>query len=233
MAVNEHPHIPVRYLVSLGQACVTAQVLKERGLKVASYPFDWADTHPSVAIPFALINGLSAYWSIPKEQWTASGLPRLEFVHHRLEDASDLNYLKRCEKRLHFVLGAQKERTLLILTSLYFEKRNIDLISQIRDIIVRSNPRLDFDILSVTSQLDPANPGLKMYRAAPHIIFADVHSRGAWWGNSGEPRALDDKDIWDSILGQFRYDLVPNANHPIGEIEHVSLESDMRMKPYI
>jgi len=204
--------VPVRFIISLGSACCVGLNLKRLGLKVASYPLDWTCIETK-HISTIITQGIRDSYLVDGVLTNRKDIPGIKFVHHDITESNDRAYLERCYQRLLYVLKEQTERVLLINYQVYFRPRDVEDINNCRDIIKEINPDLDFDIISIYLQHNPKTPNTHMYRVSEHIIYADVCSRGIWWGNN--PHANGDHDIWDALLLSFTYDLVPNDKHGV------------------
>jgi hypothetical protein len=198
------PAVPVRFIVSVGEACMTGLNFKRLGLKKCSYPFDWASSLPQ-SIIYVLKHGVEPYLG---EDPT---LPSCYWPHHDIQKQEEADYLRRCTARLSFVVKEQKERTLFVHCTPHFKERYHNEMLYLRDEIAALNPQLDFDILSIRTFHDPQHPSVRMYRHSTHLIFVDVCAREEWWGEN--PECKGDHDLWDTILLSFPYDLVPIEQH--------------------
>ena len=105
--------------VSLGQNCSSAWYLKQLGLKLESYPFDWIFSSPDI-VTHCINDEFAAYLnkSYINDEGKSAGhsLYHSSFFNHRspLKSEGDYHYYQRCCERFEALLDSQETATFLI-----------------------------------------------------------------------------------------------------------------------
>jgi hypothetical protein len=108
-----------RKFVSLGQNCSTAWYLKQLGLKVESYPFDWVFSSPKI-IEHCISDNFATY--LNRAHITNLGksaghdLYHSSFFNHRspLKSEGDFQYYQRCCERFENMLDSKYAVTFVV-----------------------------------------------------------------------------------------------------------------------
>lgn len=133
----------VKYVCSFGTLCHTARYLKNNGLKLCSYPFDWIFSNCNNIIScieddFKMFLDKSYYVTISNKKCAHSHYHYQMFNHHNpLIHQKDYEYFVRCVNRFRKLLQFEQHK-LFIMT--FPNMSNID--DNIKNEIINFNEKL-------------------------------------------------------------------------------------------
>lgn len=230
----------INYVVSLGSSCMPAIQLKRKGLKVASYPFDWAKSTIE-SLYLILKSGLSKnYLDVPLENWKS--LPQIRFIHHDIRLNERKNYFKRCDDRLRFLLDQPHDKKVLFIR-FEINKDNSKAQNLYRCINESSDNKLKFSLIYINWMGidDPKYERVhyqKDNNKDQELIVYNIWSRH-WPHRQYMLEWLDDKDeceIWDKILEEFKFELdisgSQSNNNADRKTDHYDLEEGLLYELY-
>lgn len=134
------------HVCSLGTQCSSSSLIKNLGLKLESYPFDWIFTRPSIVIDclqtnFTRLLDKSNYNQSVKDNknvhkyYYPNGLTM--FQHHNPYRNKDYEYFVRCVNRFNALLKSPNKK-LFVVTILdkqtYINAKNDELVYNVFDL---------------------------------------------------------------------------------------------------
>ena len=115
----------INYVCSLGSCCHTAELIKRRGYKMESYPFDWLFSDIDIVTKcindnFETLLDKKKYVSIlgrEKERCCGHQSYKQKCFNHidPLNNEEDYSYLARCVSRFRLLLKTQKKKLFIII----------------------------------------------------------------------------------------------------------------------
>ena len=111
----------INYVCSLGSLCHSAEIIKQNGLKVCSYPFDWIFSDYNIVMhsirnDFKIFLDKSFYMSISDKKCGHSYYIHHMFNHRNpLKDENDYNYYIRCVNRFKYLLQCKESKLFIMM----------------------------------------------------------------------------------------------------------------------
>ena len=111
----------IKYVCSLGSLCHSSQILKNNGLKICSYPFDWIFSSCDTILHciednFKIFLNKSYYVRLSKKHCGHSYYNKQMFYHHNpLDNKNDYNYYVRCVDRFKQLVQYEEHKLFIMI----------------------------------------------------------------------------------------------------------------------